>query len=95
MLNDELVDFYLKEDGNKVLRRVKRIVCKETKVQAMIFQKTQNSNANAQCGYHRPENTFSGPQEEKVYEEYKAGPLVEKQMRYATKYTPEQRSKRK
>lgn len=48
MVNVELVDFYLKEDGNKVLRRVKRIV---REVQAMIFQKTQNSNAKAQREY--------------------------------------------
>lgn len=45
MVNAELVQFYLKEDmhSDKVLRRIKRIVSEESKMQALLYQKTQHN----------------------------------------------------
>ena len=90
---DNLCQLYAKEDENKVLGRIKRIVREETKVQAMLYQNTSNTKTQTTDHHHgidmvvdaKPKNTHRDG----------ADSVAQRQMRYAEKKTPEERSKRK
>ncbi|KXJ06860.1 hypothetical protein AC249_AIPGENE6848 [Exaiptasia diaphana] len=98
MVNASLVQFYVQEDSYKVLRRIKRIVREESKMQALLYQKTQQNQHHGQRVHSTLtlQNCQDGQQQKQTNSnEPQKGAMVNKKMRYAFKNTPEERRKQK
>lgn len=103
-VNPSLANYYMKEQDKKVVRRMKRIVTEELKKQAVLYQKTASQKRCPEKEFqHRVEETSNADfnatsvtvNEESVDAQTTSSLLIDKQMRYATKSTPEQRKKDK
>ena len=80
-VNPKLVEFYTKENEGKVIRRIKRIVREETKVQAMLYQRTrqpQFTQSTCTSGQYTESKEMQGTTEKSST---KLQHVVEKKMR--------------
>jgi hypothetical protein len=94
--NMRIQQFYIKEEENKVVRRIQRILREETKAQAVIYHKTVGEKRkkieNVDVDVDSDNNDGDG----RVDKHFKGETsLVAKQMRYARKQSPEERKKAK
>ena len=112
-VNPTLINYYLKEQDKKVVRRIKRVVTEELKKQAVLYQKTTSHQrcASENALQHKNEppsnadfsvaeweiDSFSMDENFSFSAQATSSKvsLIDKQMRYAVKSTPEERKRAK